>query len=588
MYQGASNALKQALKESIIQYKLRGTINGEFFDEDDVLKGSLVASLQCSGNDEINIGTVNVGQLNVTILKDIDRYRVQNKKLIYEVGVKVGNNYEYVPMGEYNITEATRSAVGLVIKAYDNLSLLDKPFLEQVEGTPFEIAEFLCESCGVTLANGNFNGFANADEQLSQYPDSDIETFRDLAYWIAQTICAFVVANRYGQIEFRKYGMTVVDNIPTVNRFLNGNYADYETWYTGISVVNMAEQTTSYYGMPQDDGLTYNLGSNPFLQYGEYETLRQNILTALSGFKYVPFSVPLAANPLYDLGDVLSFPEGLGDGNKKFCITQMTFKYASELKISSGGKNPKFSSVRNKVDKELTALAKSKSEQDVIQYYSFTNTSEISIGDGNTEVIINIRYTALKKTVAIFLAEVLCDVDTTVMGKTYYDAQGRFYYYWNNIYIDREPVETWVDGKHIKHILYYINIEAGVLNQFQVRLKMTGGSAIIPMGGIKACIYGQNLVASDKWNGVFEITDKASAFTIGTMPFVDAEDSVYVPAILPMVLNHVESINPVTLGQMAFSSASDDLLIDEIIPNRVTEDGIQRVTEDGIIRKTEG
>lgn len=48
--------------------------------------------------------------------------------------------------------------------------------------------------------------------------------------------------------------------------------------------MNLADQTTKYYYVENDDVLVYNLGTNPLMQYGVDETkdaLRTNVLTAL-------------------------------------------------------------------------------------------------------------------------------------------------------------------------------------------------------------------------------------------------------------------------------------------------------------------
>ena len=218
----------------------------------------------------------------------------------------------------------------------------------------------------------------------------------------------------------------------------------------------------------------------------------------------------------------------MGDSSKKFCITSFTFKYGDSLSISGGGKNPKLASVRSKTDKEISALAKSKSDKDVIQYYSFTNMTDIAIADGNTETIIDIRYTAVKKTVAIFLAEVLAQIETTVSGIDYYDGEAEFYYYFDNTLVSRIPKETWTDGDHIKHLLYYITTEPGVVHRLEIRCKMAGGDAFIPMGSIKACIYGQNLVASDDWNGTIKVTDNPIDIDLIDISFESLNESVEV------------------------------------------------------------
>ena len=519
-----SDEFQSAIKESVVEYNIRGVIDGTVFSNEHILSGSCSINLKCSDDNEINIGSVYIGELNITLLKDLTHYAMVGKTITIDCGVWTGELYEYIPMGVYTIAEITKTQAGVTIKAYDNMSLLDKPFSDQVQGTAFQIATFICTQCGLVLANDDFNSFVNFSQNLVLYPDSDIETYRDLIYWLAQTVGCFVVADRYGKIEFRKYDTTVLDTLDTNNRFRDGSFADYETWYTSITVINIEEQTESLYQNQTDDGLNYNLGANPFLQYNDYDTARRNVLAAISSFRYVPFSVSSVANPAYELGDILSFPNGLGDGSKLFCITQITWRHGNSIAISGSGKNPKLASVKGKTEKQLDSIAKRKSDKDTIQYYAFTNTEDITIADGSTEKIIDILYTAVKTTVAIFLAEILCEIETTVSGINYYDGVAEFYCYIDNELITRVPVETWADGDHIKHILDYLTTTAGTAHRLQIRCKMSGGSALIPMGGIKACIYGQNLVASDDWSGHLDIEEDVSDWDLEDIEFENAID----------------------------------------------------------------
>ena len=250
-----SNDFKTAIKAPAQEFDLRGYIDEEAFYKDDVLKGSFSITNQCSGNDEVAIGSVYIGELNVTFLLDLPDYSLVGKTITVEVGVRISENaFEYVPMGVYIVAEATKTAAGLVIKAYDNMSLLDKAFTDQAQGTPYQIAYYACTECGLTLANANFDNFANHDKNLIEHPSADIETFRDLLYWLSQSLGCFVTADRNGNIAFRAYNMTVVDTLDTSHRFTGGKFSDYTTYYTGLSCVNIEEQTTSYYALPDDDG----------------------------------------------------------------------------------------------------------------------------------------------------------------------------------------------------------------------------------------------------------------------------------------------------------------------------------------------
>ena len=62
----------------------------------------------------------------------------------------------------------------------------------------------------------------------------------------------------------------------------------------------------------------------------------------------------------------------------------------------------------------------------------------------------------------------------------------------------------------------------------EIRCKMAGGSAFIPMGSIKACIYGQNLVASDDWGGVIKVTDNPIDIDLIDISFETLNESVEV------------------------------------------------------------
>lgn len=97
-------------------------------------------------------------------------------------------------------------------------------------------------------------------------------------------MACFATADRDGKIVFRPYTDEVTDTIDAEHRFSGASFSDFVTRYTGLSVVNMADGMTNYYGVEPDDALTMNLGSNPFLQYGVENTkeqMRRSILDAI-------------------------------------------------------------------------------------------------------------------------------------------------------------------------------------------------------------------------------------------------------------------------------------------------------------------
>ena len=585
-----SAAFLEAIRNPIVQYDLKGTIGTQSFTKENVLSGSFKIDNQCSDDSEVKIGTVYIGQLQATFIgMDLDRYTILGKDISPQIGVFLANNtYEYVPCGVFTVQEAEWSAAGLTVKAYDKMALLDKACSLSTTGTLYQMAKTACTDCGVVLANANFNNFVNGGQkQFAMFPNNDIETYRDLISWIAQTAGCFVTANRQGKIEFRTYTQTKSDTIDSYHRFRSVKFADYVTKYTGLSCVDIEDETTSYYRVLPDDGLTYNLGSNPILQYADKDNDRQNVLTALQNIQYVPFQITTVMNPAYDLGDVLELPGGLGDATKKFCITKFVLKMRGGMDLSGAGKNPALATARSKTDKDITGISKNKKD-DLIQYYSFTNGDEIIIGDGETKTIIDIRYTAIKKAVAILDAEILLTADTTVDDITYHDAVGTIKHYVNETLIqDYYPTEMWRDGDHILHLLYYLHIDAGTVNHFESTMKMKGGSVTIKVGGVKACIYGQNLVASDDWGGILRITEEVPMFAMKKMTVQSATDSAAVTCTVPEIIAPVDEADLFSMKKLQFESVDDSIDMIAIIPNRKTESGVLRITEDGNIRKVD-
>lgn len=360
-----SHKFREAMMRPVQRHRIRGTVNGVAFTESHILAGSFSITGQCSDASNVQIGQVYTSELKATLLKNLNlsRYTLMNSEIAPYFGLRLDTGaYEYIPLGVFNISKASWGAVGVEITAYDNMSKLDRSFSTSVlVGTPFELLTLACNSCGLELGNRvrDFESFANGTRRLQLYADNDISTWRDLVSWVAQTCACNVFADRQGKIVLRAYGQEVVDDIDTEHRLTGSTFDDYETRYTGLSVVDKAEQQTVYFSAEVDDGLTYNLGSNPFLQApldGTVEELCREILSALARIRYVPFTVDMIGNPAYDLMDVLRFEDGIADGTKISCLTKYTFRFHGKYTASGVGTDPALASANSKSDKNLAGL----------------------------------------------------------------------------------------------------------------------------------------------------------------------------------------------------------------------------------------
>ena len=570
-----SEQYKAAMKQPVQRFRMTGTIGEHAFTDDNILAGSFTITNQCTGNDEITIGQVYVGELNATFMNmPISRYGWKGLEIRPVFGMKIADGtYEDVPLGVFTVETAEWTASGVVIKAYDHMALLDKDCNKVItEVTPYQCAQAIAEATGVSFANteAEFGAFANSATMISETMTNDVETWRDLVSWLAQTVGCFATADREGNIVFRSFNQNVVDTIDDAHRFTGGSFSDYVTRYTGLSVVNMEDSTTSYYSEDVDDGLTMNLGSNPFLQYGvaaTKEEMARAILTAIQQIRYVPFTCRAIGNPAYDLGDVLVFTNGLADGNALYCITKFTFQYNQYFEMVGVGKDPSLASARSKTDKNLVGLASNTDENQLV-HYRFTNTQVVEVGDGKRVPVASIRFaTATKASEVSLWAELLLDTklstthaigstklkDVTIAdtsSPTVTELQSEIKELQTGVSaldermtsaetelaspnrmtvtvaytlagdeIDYHPVETYdVSGKHILSLHYYIgDVKANTVYLFVIFLTAAGGSLYLDTNCINAVIEGMGLAGTGKWDGTINAEEEFIGFSMGSV-----------------------------------------------------------------------
>lgn len=538
-----SDEYRIAMKRPVQQFRMRGTFSNLPFTEDNILSGSFVITNQCSDTTEVKIGQVYVGELSATFRGlEFPRYSLKGRPIKPIFGRMLpSGEYEDVPLGVYNISEAEHTAAGVEIKAYDNMAKLDKDcVINSATGTPYQLATMACVNCKVELGTpeGEFNKFANGLEALSMLSENDIETWRDFLSWVAQACACFVTCDRQGRIVFRAYNQNVVDTLEPQHRFTGASFSDFETRYTGMSVVNIGDQTTSYYGMETDDALTYNLGRNPFLQYGVSEALtdiRLAVLRALQQIDYVPFKVQMIGDPAYDLGDVLRFANGIADSDKLYCITKYSFKYNGTYEMEGVGKNPALANSKSKTDKNIAGLM-NKEDDDLLHFTVFTNVEAVDIADQERRSVLYVRFITRKTTHIVIDMEFVLTAETTESGEFMqwieHDAVVTVTYY-----IDGEevtmchPVETWQDGKHVLRLRYDLQAAEADIHTWDVWMNMDGGSIHIEPYNIRAVIMGQGLTGDGEWDGTVDAYDDVQRFTFNM--FKDIQEDMKLTGHIP-------------------------------------------------------
>lgn len=573
-----SDAFLSAVKANTRKYYWTGRITTKAgavheFDQDDIVKGSGYITSQCCGSTEIELGTVYAAEMGISLFSEIDRYTLEDAiiTLTYHLQVENGS-YEDIPMGIFEVSEANRKAKCLDIKAYDYMVRFEKNFngFETV-GTGFDFVNLCCSACKVAMAQDQayYEALPNGRENLSVYTDNDIETFRDVLYYVGQVLGGFFVINREGELELRKYGNEPVLMVERKHRFTS-SFSDFITRYTAVSSTNLRTQTAEYYALDPDDGLTMNLGVNPLLQLGLDETREQlvrNILADLSVVNYVPFDSDTIGNPALDVGDILSFSGGQADAAKYACITSNSIKIGGRQAIKCVGKNPKLSQAKSKNDKNISGLL-NQVEAGRIGIHTFTNASAFTVADMDTK-IISIQFATSEDNHAQFFGQVIVDVsadpvsrsatasgdvvipavnvdgipetepeegeeaDPVVIGITEGqtitvslpftwtedgNADVVFTFEFNDEIVEvHHPQENWHSGKHTILLYYPVeNVVANYTNTFNVYMRCSGGAGFVDTGWCIASISGQSMGASAAWDGTINVEEYVSRFGFGS------------------------------------------------------------------------
>ena len=583
-----SEAFLQAVQENTRRYHWTGRIttkkSGVFeFGADDIVKGSGYISSQCCGNTEIELGTVYSSEMGITLLSDIDRYTLQDAlvELFYHLRLADGS-YETVPMGLFEVSEANRTAKCLEIKAYDYMLRFEEDFngFETI-GNACDFIELCCKACKVEMAQSReeIEAMPNGSEMLSIYTDNDIETYRDVLYYVGQVLGGFFCINREGKLELRKFGNEPVMEVWSKHRFTS-SFSDFITRYTAVSSTNMKTEIAEYYHLDPDDGLTLNLGVNPLLQFGLKETREQlcmNILYDLSVVDYVPFDSDTIGNPALDLGDVIKFRGGQADGTKISAITSMQCKIGGKHTLKGVGKNPRLAQAKSKNDKNISGLLNQiidNKEAGKIGIHTFTNASSFNVGESDVK-IISIEFAASEEVMAQFFGSVILSVkadqieksvtaktdvvipsvevtgvepepdgsdevsddeavtdEPEVIGNTKEqtvsvelpvawkeDGQAlvHFTFEFNDSIIEiHQPEEHWHSGRHSIALYYPIEgLIANYRNIFNVYMRVEGGSATVDVGDCLAGIMGQSMGAGEAWDGEIKIEEYIKRVNIG-------------------------------------------------------------------------
>ena len=388
MYE-VSQEYKDAIRRQTRKFEWYGTIttkNGRIyhFTNKDIVKGSGTLTRSCAGSTSLELGSVYAAELDISLYLDVDRYSLYDAEIdlsfVCQHHVKnIWNNLrsftwasrrsttwndkgpvETIPMGKFVVAEATRTLTVLQLKAYDYMLKFDKNMKNSgTVRTPYEWLKYACEVCNVSLGvtEAQVAAMPNGTRSLSWTNLEEDMSYRDLIAQVATVLCGVCQIDRSGALVVIPFSNTPVMDIPASWRY-SSKIADYITKYTGLYATYRAGGLTEYYHVEPDNGLIYNIGTNPFLQIAATSLrseILQGIINNLAATTYTPFEADIPGDPALDPMDVLSLSGGQATGEIA-CITEIVIRINGKNHIKCVGENPRLNQAKSRYTKDIEGL----------------------------------------------------------------------------------------------------------------------------------------------------------------------------------------------------------------------------------------
>lgn len=274
-------------------------------------------------SDGFMIGATTSQILDLTLLNKGDMvYGTSTIKV--EIGLKIGNIIEYIPMGIYNIDDIEKTDYTIKITAFDNMMKFERNFTTTLGDTLTlqQVASELTRITGVQFT-GN----------LPAYPVKKLEGFscREILGYVASLCGGNAIITRDGKF-------TIV--IPKDNSYSIGtsNYFEYkreETKYKIGKISCQAGEEVLSKGSLGADSMELEF-ENPWVT----NSILQDIYNKLNGFEYLGYSMKWQGDPSIDVGDIVTITDKKGVVRKHPILSQK-FTYTGGLtsEISAKGEN---------------------------------------------------------------------------------------------------------------------------------------------------------------------------------------------------------------------------------------------------------
>ena len=623
MYSVSENYINKMF-DSIQTHKLSGTVDGVSFSESDVIGVSY--SNQCAEK-KVSLGSVYIGTLKLTFLSDIlNRGEYYGKTLTLTDSLYLGLDeneepvWESVPIGVFYIAEATWTAAGIDITAYDSLSKFDTGLnIDQTSASIYSFCSFLATETGVQfgMIQEEVEALPNGTEVLGIFEENNLETCRDLLSALAQMVGGFAYAGKDGKFYLRPFDDSSVLTVPKNRRMSGSSFSDFETYYDTVCYTDIEAKEVRYFG--DDEGLTMNLGSQPLMQLGTYsaKSRRGNaIANSIKRMKYTPFKFSmLPAAIALDLGDVVTLTDDHSGDVSIGAIMYIAWTYNKTFTVACYGDNPNLRSGQSATDKNIAGLINN-TNQNEVTYYNFTNLSPIVVEPDVETEIASLSFYAAQTTTVKIMHEFLMDLvkDLSIDGS--YEIR----YYLDNELLTYKPRESlgalvgtvevpivpepeegeepteekqvqWEDAElSITRDLFYVirDVAPNLRHTWQVKILTHGIESLeIDTQNAHISLEGQRLYGSEYWGGQIEVRENINRIALVGMGVKALTESIVLDVENAETITVSDNVTAIDLGALAVLTLSESIQVIKTWLPLATEDHILVKTEDGLLIRIE-
>lgn len=276
-------------------------------------------------------GTV-AGSAKLTFTSIITSFNKLDK--VYpEIGLKVGDSFEWVAMGEYFVNDINidRNRNTTELDLMDGMFKLNQPYISDLT-YPAQIRDVIREICvktGVELETDDL-GFRAIQHHIQSKADKKDITFREVLSQAIQLLGFSAFFNRKGKLEIR--GLTESNiTITADNYFLHG-LTKSELMYQIAGITCKKDKETLTVGLRTGRSLELE---NSFM----IQNILDDLYYDLKEIKYYPFSLDWQGHLKLDVGQWITLKTNKNETFKVPVLSQsFNFKGGLKSKISADSK----------------------------------------------------------------------------------------------------------------------------------------------------------------------------------------------------------------------------------------------------------